>query len=1248
MSESSKENWRFWIDTGGTFTDCLARMPDGRELRVKVLSNGAIRGRVVERLGPRTARVEVSVKTGDGFFVGYSLRLHGVEGEAMGIVDWSGSEGVVEVEGELPAECAGGLFSFQSPEEPPTLAARLLTGKRLDEALPDMSMRLATTRGTNALLEGKGARIAFFVNSGFRDLLRIGNQQRPDLFELGIETPPPLYSIVFEVSGRIDAEGNELKVLDEGEIRAFGRDCRNAGIDAVAVALLHSFANPQHEQRVARILKEEGLNDVSLSSELAPMIKIAPRAETSVVNAYLAPIMERYLESVQSTLPDDALKIMTSAGGLVSRSSYHPKDSLLSGPAGGVVGASSVGVRAGNARSIAFDMGGTSTDVSRFDGRLDYRFEQRIGAAHVFAPSLRIETVAAGGGSICWFDGSAFRVGPQSAGASPGPACYGAGGPLTLTDVNLLMGRLDGERFGIPVFPEDARSRFNELLAEAETHSGKRLDEASVLEGLLAIANERMAEAIRGISLREGYAPSEYALVAFGGAGGMHVCSVADILEVDTILFPADAGLLSAYGLQQARIERIRERQVLALLSDCVDSLASWVEDLRKDAVEALAEEGEESALANLLFAQVEMRFLGQETSLLIDFSGAGDVETEFRSQFETQYGFQPEQPIEVVSLKVSVGIEVDADESEEFSELRFLDTNRGESRPRGDLEAGTRLSGPLVIQDPFSTVFVDEGWNALVGSKGSMRLWRESKAATATSSDLIAVDLELYTNRFLSLVDEMGKLLERSAFSTNVKERKDFSCALLDSDGFLVANAPHIPVHLGALGVCVRAVREHMDFGPGDVVITNHPGYGGSHLPDVTLIAAVYSESGEHIGYVANRAHHAELGGISPGSMPPDAKSLEEEGVVIPPMYLVRGGEVDWDAITAVLTTSRYPTRRLKENLSDIAAQLGSIRIGASELQGLSSREGNDVVAFFMDALKRRAADALQRALRGLTFGSRSAVERLDSGAEIAVRVNDSGEKWLIDFSGSAPVQNSNYNATPAIVTSATIYVLRLLANEPIPLNEGFLHWVAIETPRGMLNPEFSDDPAECPPVVAGNVEVSQRIVDTLIRAFGLAAGSQGTMNNLIFGNERVSYYETIAGGEGATSERPGASGKHTHMTNTAITDPEILEWRFPVRLERFEIRAGSGGSGRYRGGDGLGRRIRFLEPVEVSLLTQHRESPPRGMDGGGSGAVGSQHKIDRHGNRTPLAGNGSCRFEAGEAIEIYTPGGGGWGVED
>ncbi|MDQ8188125.1 hydantoinase B/oxoprolinase family protein [Pelagicoccus sp. SDUM812002] len=1244
--------WKFWIDTGGTFTDCIALSPEGEELRVKTLSSSALRGNVVERIDEKRLRIELAYPVSGDFYLGYGFRILGIEGDAK-VVRWNVVTGELTLDRGISGIEVGQLCELQSPEEPPVLAARILTGKRLDEALPELEMRLATTRGTNALLELKGAKTAFIVTEGFGDLLRIGNQQRPDLFELGIQKADPLHERVFEVAGRMAADGSVLRDLDESSVREFGREALADGVESFAVALLHSYRNAEHETRVAQILREEGAKYVSVSSELSPFVKLLPRAETALVDAYLAPIMDAYLDAVEvatkgGSSKTSALRVMTSAGGLVSRGNYRPKDSLLSGPAGGVVGSSHAGIQAGEGRSIAFDMGGTSTDVSRFDGQLDYRFEQKIGAARVFAPSLRIETVAAGGGSICWFDGTALRVGPQSAGANPGPACYGAGGPLALTDVNLLLGRLDASRFGIPVFVAAAEARLDALQKEIKAVTGEAMERGAILEGFLAIANETMAEAIRKISTGEGYDPADYALVAFGGAGGLHACSVACILGMDTIVFPSDAGLLSAAGLRDAQVEQFAGRQILRALDACTDDLKGWLEQLSREAMEGMSTDGIEASEAQLREPRFELRFRGQESIITLEGGEASSLGERFEKAYEEQFGFLPEGlETELVAIRVAAVSGASEGKEESFDESETESRAEGGFLDRDSLIYGQVLAGPVVIQDSYSTVFVDTGWIAQVGSEGTLRLSeQETVSKTAERGDV--VDLELFTNRFLSIVDEMGALLERAAFSTNVKDRKDFSCALLDPDGYLLANAPHIPVHLGALGVCLRTVLANLKLDPGDVVVTNHPAFGGSHLPDVTLLAPVYSDSGDTLlGYVANRAHHAELGGISPGSMPPNAKNLYEEGIVITPLKLVSRGSVNWEPLRELLAGGRYPSRSIDENVADLSAQLASIRRGQTTLAQLAAKEGTERVSRFMSLLKERAATALRKALSSSDGDGALHRESLDNGAEVCVKVStqESGN-WLIDFSGSADVQLDNYNATPAIATSAVIYVLRLLANVDVPLNEGFLDVVDIRIPEGMLNPVFDQNPEKCPAVVAGNVEVSQLVVSVLLKAFGLAACGQSTMNNLIFGTNSFGYYETIAGGEGASPKRPGASGVHTHMTNTAMTDSEVMELRYPVRVEAFSLRRSSGGCGKHAGGDGLVKRIRFLDDVTLSLLTQRRKVAPFGMLGGDAGRCGEQVLIDPSGLASRLPGNGSWDLKAGSVLEMRTPGGGAWGA--
>jgi 5-oxoprolinase (ATP-hydrolysing) len=1224
-------DWQFWMDTGGTFTDCLACDPSGVRHRAKVLSSGVVRARVAAVGGPREVVLGGVPWTHDDQLVGFFAGLPRAGAEAK-VVAWAGAAQVLTLDRavEWPV---GALIDLATGEEAPVVAMRLLTATRADAALPPASLRLATTRGTNALLEGKGAPVVFFVTEGFADLLRIGDQRRPDLFAIRVEKPPPLHGPVVEVRGRLDARGGEIVPLDLAAVRAEALALRARGHEVAAVALLHSTCNPAHEHAVAQALREAGFRHVSVSADIAPLIKIVPRAETAVVDAALAPVMERYLSGVAAVVDPERFLVMTSAGGLVRRAAYRPKDSLLSGPAGGVAGAAAVARRAGLGRIITFDMGGTSTDVARWEGDFDYQYQHRVGAARVFAPALRVESVAAGGGSICRFDAvlGGMVVGPESAGARPGPACFGAGGPLTLTDVNLLVGRLDPARFGVPVFPDAAESALAAVMDAMAASRGTPPSRDDVLHGFLEIADERMAEAIRRISVREGYDPAEYALVSFGGAGGLHACAVAGRLGIRRILYPADSGLLSAYGLGQAREERIVERQFLCPLVKARASMEAWLAELEAAGRAQLATGGVVPESVVVRRAEWELRFAGQDAGLAVAAEPAATLEVRFLEAYRRRFGYAPvDRPIEVVAARVVVSTASTESETEVFA-------------------ASSATPARGLVQDGFSTLFIADGWNARAGSSGSLLLERSAGDGVA-GPDVRRhdfVELELFTHRFRAIVDEMGLLLERCALSVNIKERLDFSCALLDADGELVANAPHVPVHLGALGLCVRRVREVLELRAGDIAITNHPGFGGAHLPDVTLIAPVHDEAGVLLGYVANRAHHAEIGGTRPGSMPPDARRLPEEGVVLPPMLLVRGGEADWDGVVARLRGGAYPSRRVDENVADLHAQLASIRLGVEGLRGLASRRGAAAVSGYMRCLKDRAASALAGALGARAGLDVSAADSLDDGTPIVVRLVRAGGRLRVDFSGSGGVHPGNLNATPAIVRSALIYVLRLVAGRDLPLNEGLMRDVDLVLPEGVLSPVFVDDPAQCPAEVGGNVETSQRVVDVLVRAFGLAASSQGTMNNLIFGNARFSYYETIGGGTGAGDGFAGCDGVHSHMTNTAITDPEVLETRLPVRLERFAIRRGSGGAGRFRGGDGLERVLRFLEPVDVSVLTQRRRMGPPGFAGGAAGARGEQW-LERvsGGGRVPLEPVSGIVAQTGDCIGINTPGGGGWGV--
>ncbi|MCW3054659.1 MAG: 5-oxoprolinase, partial [Chthonomonadales bacterium] len=1015
------------------------------------------------------------------------------------------------------------------------------------------------------------------------------------------------------------------RALNEASVVEAARRLVAEGVRTAAIALMHSYRNPVHERRVAEILRAVGFTHVSMSSDLATFIKLLPRAQTAVVNAYLSPIMDAYLRGIEAEFPSEGvgatLHVMTSAGGLVRSREFHAKDSLLSGPAGGVVGALHAGVAAGWERIIAFDMGGTSTDVARCDGGFDYVWEHSIGDAHLVAPALAIESVAAGGGSICRADRHGLRVGPESAGADPGPACYGAGGPLTITDVNLLLGRIVAERFEIPLDFAAAERAADNLLADLFRITGVAHERESVLNGLLDIANERMADAIRRISLRRGYDPAEYALVAFGGAGDQHACAVAARLGMRTVILPTDASLLSAWGLGHAAIERFTEQQILRPLSgEWERSLPSLLEQMAQKATDSLSEEGVAGSAVRVLRRIVTMRLAGQETGLEIEYTPGTELADLFAARYAAIYGYLPatDRTIEVEAVRVVVGA------SNGVSD--WSDRNPDEDTAR-----------------------VESGWMATSHASGATILTATEATPTVGRDSPEAVRETLFAGRFTAIAEEMGEMLRRTALSTNVKERLDFSCALLDPEGRLVANAAHIPVHLGALGECVRRVREAMLLGPGDVAVTNHPAWGGSHLPDVTLITPVFDRTGGVLlGWVANRAHHAEIGGTRPGSMPPNATTLAEEGVVIAPTYLMQGGEPRIDAVCRILAEAPYPTRALGDNRADLEAALAANHRGSELLSQLAAEHGASEVWNQMERVQDRAERVLRECLRSLGDGDYTATEYLDDGTPITVRIKVEGDAATIDFAGTGPVNPGNLNATPAIAMSAVLYVLRLLVRESLPLNEGLLRPITLRLPVGtLLNPIFDPtDPTKCPAVVGGNTETSQRAVDTLLKALGFVAGSQGTMNNTLWGNSRFGYYETVCGGAGATATAPGASAVHTNMTNTRITDAEITEIRYPVRIVRFERRWGSGGEGMHFGGDGVIRETLFLEALSLSLLTQHRTSGPYGLAGGSAGKPGRQYIVHSDDRIEDLASISGCDAVPGDRLILETPGGGGYGT--
>jgi len=1260
MNEHNK--WQIWIDTGGTFTDCIAVDPQGNTSMTKVLSSSRLRGRLLEQLGEKRYRLSENWRmAGDDLFTGYDFYLLGDPEPAACVTCFNRKASAVTLDRPLEAAFPAD-FEITAGEEAPVLAARLITGTPLDRPLPPLEMRLGSTKGTNALLERKGAPVTFLVTKGFADTVAIGTQQRPHLFQLDIPAPVRLYRQVVEVDERLAANGEVLEPLSVEQARAIARRVKSAGLRSVAIALLHAYRNPVHERLLGEALRREGVEYVSLSHALTPSIKLLPRAQTTLVNAYLAPVIDTYLARIRGTVAGvgkaSSLRVMTSAGGLVDAEQYRAKDSLLSGPAGGVVGAARIGEQLGYSRLLTLDMGGTSTDSARYDGAFDYDFITRIERIEMLSPTLSVETVAAGGGSICSFDGRKLTVGPESAGASPGPACYGAGGPLTITDVNLLLGKLAPSAMGIPVDMEEAAKALQGLQQALQAATGVSYREEELLRGFEKIADEKMADAIRRISVAKGVDPSGYALLAFGGAGGLHACRIAEELDIDTIILPYEGGLLSAYGIGNARVERLAEQQVLELLDKCRFSLPERIRQLTGRARAALGREGIADENMEVRKVLIYLRFKGQDSTLEVPFRSPAALARQFEEQYRRLFGHYPDnRQVEVESIKVI------AASRQPLLPPADVDIRQYEAAPhktiamrKGDravpvffwerLRAGACITGPAVLLHPFSTAYVGQDWRLHLRSGGHAVLKRTPAAVIVAESHKEAIELELFTNRFRAIAAEMGAQLQRTAFSVNIKERLDFSCALLDTDAELLVNAPHIPVHLGSLGICARLVLARLPLEPGDVIITNHPKYGGSHLPDVTLLSGIYTEQGALVGYVVNRAHHAEIGGRRPGSMPPGAGNLAEEGVAILPTYLIRRGVPRWEVMRDLLTSADYPTRALEENLADVNAALSALRSGERALRRLVDTYGLDKVRHYMAALKASAAQALADVLIPLGARTFQALEMLDDGHRIALRLQVQGGRVTIDFSGSSPVHPHNLNANISIVYSAVIYVLRLLCDRPIPLNEGLMQRVELILPdRTFLHPDFSDDPRACPAVVGGNTEVSQRLVDTLLKALALTACSQGTMNNFLFGNAHFGYYETIGGGAGAGVGFDGRSGVHQHMTNTRITDPEELEFRYPVRLRRFALRSGSGGAGRWRGGDGIIREVEFLEPMQVTLLSQHRRIAPYGLHGGQPGMTGRQRLIRRDGAEIALSGMDSVDVQPGDRVVIETPGGGGAG---
>ena len=1275
-------NWEFWIDVGGTFTDCIARAPDNTLTTRKVLSSGVTKGQIAQ-LGPGRCRFSDVARQQDPsrIWVHHELRFLDARGRILAVTrvtEFENSTGTFILRDPLPEAIGpGSRYELGSGEEAPVVAIRQVLGLRLDEPIPPVSVKLGTTRGTNALLTRTGAATAFVTTRGFGDVLSIGNQDRPRLFELAIRKPEPLFREVVEIDERLDSDGNVLRAPNPDDVRRQLQELKEQGIESVAICLLHSFSNPAHEQLVEQAARDVGFSEISTSSRLSPLIKIVSRGDTTVMDAYLNPVLRQYVGRLREALGESRLTIMTSAGGLVGAERFVGKDSVLSGPAGGVIGFSRVAMRAGFEKSIGFDMGGTSTDVSRYDGRYELEFETKKGGVRVVAPMLAIETVAAGGGSICHFDGVTLCVGPQSAGADPGPACYGRGGPLCVTDLNLYLGKLLPEQFPFSLHRDAVETHLTSLCERiAASPMGKRYTPVELAEGFIQIANANMVRAIRKISVAKGYDPAEYMLVTFGGAGAQHACAVARLLGMHKILVHPYAGILSAYGIGLADVRRFKEQAVLKPYStELLAKLESLFASLESTASEEVLAEGIAAEQIERPLRSLDMRYQGVEATINVPRPDDGDYACRYEQMHQQLYGYtHEERALEVTAARVElVGTMPNPPEEtitpvprrpspSKTSQVRFA----GRSRPAGvffreKLHPGDEISGPAIICEPTSTVVIDPGYSANVTSRGEILIAEEAaghgtdsevadnaaEAIVSTAADPVL--LEIFNNLFASIAEQMGITLAHTSFSTNVKERLDFSCAIFSPEGDLVVNAPHIPVHLGAMSETVQCVlADNPNLAPGDVFVTNDPYRGGSHLPDITVVTPVHHpQSRALLFFTASRAHHAELGGIVPGSMPPFSKRLSEEGILIRNFRLITKGASQEEALRQLLGSGAFPSRSVADNLADISAQVAANNSGVRQLAELVEHYSLPVVQAYMRHIQRAASEKMRFALRKIANGRYQRTDHLDDGSPITVTITIRGDSATVDFTGTAGVLATNLNANRAIVTAAVLYVFRCLIDEEIPLNSGVLDPVRIILPECLLNPPRQEDPADCAAVVGGNVETSQRVVDTLLGALEVAAASQGTMNNLTFGDATFGYYETICGGSGATSVADGADAVHTHMTNTRLTDVEVLERRYPVHIHEFAIRHGSGGAGQQRGGEGVVRRIEFLRRLNVSMLSERRgEYAPFGLAGGASGKIGCNQLLRKGASAAEdVGGKFAIVADAGDILSIETPGGGGYG---
>jgi len=1191
--------WQIWVDRGGTFTDVVGRRPDGALVTHKLLSDNPEQ---------------------------YA------DAAIQGIRDLLGL----------------------SQAEP-------IPAERID------AVKMGTTVATNALLERTGERTALVTTRGFRDALRIAYQDRPELFARHIVLPELLHEAVVEVDERVAADGTVLAEPDPEAVRADLEHLYSQGVRAVAIAFVHGYRHAEHERRVAEIARAVGFPQVSTSHDASPLMKLVSRGDTTVVDAYLSPILRRYVDRVAGELGDVRLMFMQSNGGLADARVFRGKDAILSGPAGGIVGAARTAEMAGFDHIVSFDMGGTSTDVAHHAGELERAFETRIAGVRMRAPMLQIHTVAAGGGSILHFEGGRYRVGPDSAGANPGPASYRRGGPLTVTDANVMLGRVQPDFFprvfgpnaDQPLDGDVVHRKFAELAEEIARATGDTRGPAEVAEGFRRIAVAKMANAIKQISIQRGHDVTAYTLTCFGGAGGQHACDIADTLGITRIFLHPFAGVLSAYGMGLADVRAMREQAIDRRLDADTLSEAARVLDGLSDA--AAAEIAQQGVATDSVRRRVHLRYEGTDAALVVPEGTHAEVVAAFEAEHRQRFGFvMPEKPMVVEAVSVEAIGETEQAEDpyveadtrvEPLSERAYasLYAHGGwRDAPvydRADLLPGDTLDGPAIVIEPTSTTVVEPGWRAELTNRNHLVLTRaQAKARNhAVGTEADPVMLEVFNNLFMSVAEQMGATLENTAYSVNIKERLDFSCAVFDPDGNLVANAPHMPVHLGSMGESVRTIiRETADtLAPGDVYMLNAPYNGGTHLPDITVVTPVFDEAGGRVVfYVASRGHHADVGGSTPGSMPPDSTHVDEEGVLIDTFKLVDRGTFREDAVRALLASGAYPARNPTQNLADLQAQIAANEKGVREINRMIAHFSLDVVHAYMRHVQDNAEEQVRRVLDVLADGSFTYA--MDNGSQVAVdiTIDKAARTARLDFSRSSPQRDDNFNAPAAVTRAAVLYVFRTLVDDDIPLNEGCMKPLALVVPEGsMLNPTYPHA------VVAGNVETSQVVTDALYGALGVMAGSQGTMNNLTFGNATHQYYETICGGSGAAPDHDGTSAVHTNMTNSRLTDPEVLEWRYPVRVEDFHIRRGSGGRGLHTGGDGVERRLRFDEPMTAAILANRRRVPPFGLDGGEPGACGAAWVERADGTREDLGATDRTAMNRGDVLVVQTPGGGGCG---